>query len=97
MPADNRIGLHNDDRLGPSGPEATQHHPERPVRRPDQRPALLQERGKLLPKGEVLENEVAARTEGGAEGRNQRGEEAKHGARTSRLVENSSRILGLTV
>ena len=63
---------------------------------PDQRPAFLQDRGKLLPKGEVLENEVAARTEGGAEGRNQRGEEAKHGARTSRLVENSSRILGLT-
>ena len=64
---------------------------------PDQRPALLQDRGNLLPKGEVLENEVAARTEGGAEGRNQRGEEAKHGARTSRLIENSSRTLGLTV
>jgi hypothetical protein len=60
----------------------------------DQRPALLQDRGKLLPKGEVLKQEIAARTEGGAERRNQRREEPKHGAARSRPYENSSRTLG---
>jgi hypothetical protein len=51
---------------------------------------------RLLPKGDVLEQDLAARTEGRAERRNQRRDEAKHGAGRSRLGDNSSRILGRT-
>ncbi len=51
VPPDHGLGLHDDDRIGPSRPQPAQHDPERPVRRPDQRPALLQDGGELLTEG----------------------------------------------
>jgi hypothetical protein len=94
VPGNDGFGLHDDEDVCPARPDAPKGDPEGTIDRPDAGPAPLDHGGELLPKGDVLEQEIPARTESRAERRNQRREEAKHGAGRSRLRDNSSRILG---
>jgi hypothetical protein len=62
MPTNYRLGLDKDQRLLPSWPKPAQHHPEEFVRRNKSRlRTLLLENGKLLPKSQVFQKQVAAR------------------------------------
>src|ERR1019366_4088665 len=65
MPANDCLRLHENQRLLPFGPEARQSRPEQPIRRGKARPrASLLQNGKLLPKGQILQEQIAAGTEG---------------------------------
>ena len=81
VPADHRLRLHDDDRIGPSCPHAPQHDPERPIHRPDPRPTLLQDGGELLTEGEVLDHEAALRSQPREERGDDRTEKSNHGGR----------------
>jgi hypothetical protein len=63
MPANNSIGLDEDQYMLPSRPEPPQYHPKQFVQssNPRSRIAPLQG-GKLLPKGHVLQEQIAAST-----------------------------------
>jgi len=64
MPADHRLGLHEDDDIDPSRPQAAEGDPEPAVGRGEPRPApIVGERGELLSEGEVLENEFGVRSD----------------------------------
>ena len=69
MPADDRLGSKEDQGFPPPPPEAMQPYPEEPVGKADLGPLELPtQRDQLLPQREVLQREVGARSEGGAEG-----------------------------
>ncbi len=60
MPANNRLGLHDEECLFPSGPESSQHHPKQPIRRGTARLRMLGTHdSKLLPQGQVLQKQFA--------------------------------------
>ena len=64
MPCDDRLGLDDDERRPPSGPEAREQDPEPAVRLREPHPpeaAALQHR-QLVPQGQDFELEVGART-----------------------------------
>jgi hypothetical protein len=62
MPADDGLRLHEHQHLPPRRPESSQHHPEPFVsnRKPDPRTSTFQ-RCKLLPKGKIFQEQIAAR------------------------------------
>jgi hypothetical protein len=62
MPADDCLRPHEYQRLPPPRPESSQHHPEPFVsnRKPDPRTSTFQ-RCKLLPKGKIFQEQIAAR------------------------------------
>jgi hypothetical protein len=61
MQANHSLGLHNEERLPPSGPEASQHNPEDRLRRNNPGSMiLLGQYGESLPQSEVFEEEIAS-------------------------------------
>lgn len=64
VPPYNRLGLHNEERLGPVPPDSGQHHPEYPIRWSELWPftRTIQDR-KLLTKGKIFEEQLLARLE----------------------------------
>jgi hypothetical protein len=57
LPADHRVGLHDDERVGPVAPSAAEEHPEYPIGGSQSGAAvLLLEHGQLLAQGEVLDH-----------------------------------------
>ena len=63
MPADDGLGLHDDEDVGPEGPEAAKGYPEESVQGVHRWPRPFAfEHGKLLPKCEDLDSNVAATT-----------------------------------
>ena len=69
MPPYDGLGLHDDEDVGPTGPEATEYGPEESVQpvQPWPRPFTL-EHGKLLSDGEDLESGIASIAKEDAEG-----------------------------
>ena len=58
MPADHRVGLHDDESVGPVPPGVAKEHPEYPIRRAQSGSAVpLLEDGQLLAQGEVLDHQ----------------------------------------
>ena len=80
VPPDDGLRLDDEKDIGPATPEASQGDPEDTVGGTEAGPLLPRHSCELLPKGKVLEQQLAARTERGAERREQCREEAKHGA-----------------
>ena len=64
MPADDGLGLHDDQDVGPARPEAAEGGPEEPVEGVQGRPRPLTfEHGDLLSQGEDFEGRVASTAE----------------------------------
>ena len=64
MPANDGLWFHQDEDIGPAGPEAAQGGPEEPVERVQWRPRSLPlENGDLLSQGQNFEGAVAATAE----------------------------------
>ncbi len=63
MPARHGVGFHNNERVGPTAPEAAQSHPEEAVTVAQTRsgPFLLEHR-ELLTKRSVLDRKLKSRT-----------------------------------
>jgi hypothetical protein len=77
VPADDRLGLHDDEGVRPPRPRAREHHPERAV----DWPKAWTWRGttpdrELLPEREVLRDEARAGTEGGEDRGRERGDQS---------------------
>jgi hypothetical protein len=84
MPADDGLGLNEDQGFPPPSPEAMQPYPEEPVGEADSGALdLLAQRGQLLPQREILQREVGPPSEGGPEGGEEGSKETKHGAGVS--------------
>jgi hypothetical protein len=67
MPADDRARLHDDEPLGPSRPDAAEHHPESAVGHAQRRVRpLARQDPDLLAQRDVLQHEMGARHQGGA-------------------------------
>jgi hypothetical protein len=65
MPANDRLRLHQNQRLLPFGPEAAQCCPKQSISGGKARPrASLLQNGKLLPQGQVFQEQIATRTKG---------------------------------
>jgi len=62
MPPHDGLGLHDDEGFCPARPDAPKGHPEDTIGHPDAGVSLLDDRRELLPKGEVLQQEFAPRT-----------------------------------
>ena len=61
MPADDSLGLHDDEDVGPPGPQVMQGGPEEPVERVQGRPrAFSPEDRNLLPEGENFKRNVTS-------------------------------------
>jgi len=87
MPADHGVWLDDDQHVRPAGPEPGQDEPESTVDRVQARASSSAlEVGQLLAEGEVLQKQVLAGLEGGAQRAKESQEEAKHGDRLSRDV-----------
>ena len=68
MPANHGVRFHDDERIGPTGPKSPYEDPEQAVGPRDAQPRVLAlEHGELLPQGEILEDEVSPRAEGGGD------------------------------
>src|ERR1035438_97502 len=62
VPANDCLRLHDNQRLLPPGPEAAQGSPKQPIRGGKARPrAPLLQNGKLLPQGQILQEQIATR------------------------------------
>ena len=79
MPADDSLWFHDEEDVGPAGPDAAQGSPEEPVQ-PIQpgTGSLPLERGNLLPQGEDLQGGVPATTEEDANGSQASKDELEH-------------------
>jgi hypothetical protein len=97
MPANHRLWLHKNQRSLPFGPEARQGCPEQPIRRGKARPrASLLQNGKLLPKGQVLQEQIAAGTEGSGSQYEQEPQQAQHEASLTRKGRRNRLLFYLT-
>ena len=68
VPADYRLGLDEDEGLGPAVPDGGQCHPEQAVPPLDMRPRIFTfEHGDLLAESEDLQSEVVVRTDEGTQ------------------------------
>ena len=63
VPGNHGLGLHDDEDVCPARPDAPKGDPEGTIDGPDAGPAPLDQGGELLPKGNVLEQELPARAE----------------------------------
>ena len=80
MPAHHRLGSHDEERLLPAGPNVTSSDPEQFVQGSKSRLGMLMlERGQLLAKGEVFQNQVAMRAKDTNPRAEPESKEAKHG------------------
>jgi hypothetical protein len=72
MPADDGLRLHQDEDVGPAGPDAVQGGPEEPVEGVQGWPwSFPLENGELLSKGENFQGSVAPTAEENADGGNE--------------------------
>ena len=79
MPADDRLRFHDDQDIGPAGPDAAESSPEEPVQGGECRSwAFPLEHGNLLTKGQDLEGGGAAAAEEDATCGKDREEEFEH-------------------
>jgi hypothetical protein len=63
VPTDDRFGLDYEESLSPSRPKPSQHDPEQPIRRSETGLWMPRcEDNKLLPQGEIFEQQISART-----------------------------------
>ncbi len=62
VPPHDGLGFHDDEYFSPARPDAPKSHPEDTIGYPDAGARLLGHRGELLPKGEVLQQELPPRT-----------------------------------
>src|SRR5215831_11910142 len=68
VPADDSLGLHDDQDIGPTEPEAAERGPEEPVQRVQRWPRPFAfEYGELLPKGENLQGRIPSIAEENAD------------------------------
>jgi hypothetical protein len=64
MPANNCFRLHDEKRLLPTRPEASQNHPEQPILSSKMNCRMISfQSGKLLPQGQAFQEKIAARIE----------------------------------
>lgn len=78
MPADDGLGLDDDQGVTPAAPPSTKRDPEHPVDRGEPRPGpSVPEDGYLLAEGQDLEREICSGAEEGGEGVEKR---SKHAA-----------------
>lgn len=64
MPADDRFGLNDDERLLPARPESAKGDPKQPIRHCHARPRTpMCQHGKLLAQGQILKNQTSAGSE----------------------------------
>jgi hypothetical protein len=80
VPADNSLGLHNDENIAPAGPTTVESRPEEAVHGIQRRPrSFTFENGDLLPEGEDLKGRIAPTpeedTDHGEDGENEFGHE----------------------
>lgn len=78
MPADDGLGMDDDEHLLPPRPEPAKCDPEDPIRRSDRGPLAGGEGGELLAERQVLEDEVTPRAERGNEDGEERAEDPEH-------------------
>ena len=79
MPPYDGLGLHDDEDFCPPRPDAPKSHPEDTIGGSDARAVLLDHRGELLPKGEVLQQELPPRTKERSDRPDAHRYKAKHG------------------
>jgi hypothetical protein len=80
MPADDRLGLHEHEDLGPPSPEAMQDDPEPAIGWRHPRPAAgPHEYAELVPQRCVLEHQVGTASAGGTQDPEEQKERASHG------------------
>src|SRR5258707_4436904 len=79
VPADHRLGFHEDEHLGPSQPKPPQGEPEQSVGGNDSgTPTTSGKRGQLLPERQVLEHKLGMGEEDGTERADRQYEAADH-------------------
>ena len=85
MPANDCLRLHQNQCSLPFGPEAAQGCPKQPIRGAKARPrASLLQNGKLLPQGQILQEQIATRAKGPDKQYEQKPQQAQHGASLTR-------------
>jgi hypothetical protein len=97
MPTNNCLRLYKNQRLPPTRPEPSQHHPEQLVSSP--KPGLWMSpfhRSELLPEGEIFEEQITARTKGSLNQDEQEPQQAEHGASLTRKIRRNPIHLYLT-